>query len=128
MIAGAGILGSFAFAASGGVEREAEVGRFGVCRRADLHNNRGRLLGWQRFLGDEAVRLCFQGEIFAVDLHDDAALTAGRRLAGRVQERHDHMAGRLDEKLGLLPGGFEETTDVGYNWGLGRLGGAESAD
>jgi hypothetical protein len=38
------------------------------------------------------------------------------------------MARRLDEKLCLLPGGFEETSDVGYSRGLGRLGGAESAD
>jgi hypothetical protein len=38
------------------------------------------------------------------------------------------MAGRLDEKLGFIPRGFEETSDEGYSGGLSRLGGAESAD
>ena len=128
MGASASVLLTLALSAEGGVQSQTEVRRFGVRRGADLNHDGRRLLGLQRFLGDEAVRLGLKDDILTIDLEGHGTFAAGDRLTDQVDEGHDGLAIRLDYELRTQPGRFQSATRLDIGHRLGGLGGDEHTD
>ena len=128
MGASASVLLTLALSAEGGVQSQTEVRRFGVRRGADLNHDGRRLLGLQRFLGDEAVRLGLKNDILTVDLNDDDAVASGHGLAGGVGEGDRGLAVRLDHELRAQSGCLQTATRLDVGSRLGGLGGDQGAD
>ncbi|MCG3774289.1 MAG: hypothetical protein JW395_1108 [Nitrospira sp.] len=66
MSARTAVLLALTLSAEGGVQGQTEVCRLGDRRGTDLDHDRGRLLGLQRFLGDEPDRLGLKDDILTV--------------------------------------------------------------
>ncbi len=126
--AGTAVLLALALSAEGGVQGQTEVRRLGDRRGTDLDHDRGRLLGLQGVLGDEAVQLRLHRDVLAIDLEGHGTFAAGDRLTDQVDEGHDGLAIRLDYELRTQPGRFQSATRLDIGHRLGGLGGDEHTD